>query len=300
MDLSGFIREGKELRTNCDWCHTRGFSQDTGNHMAVNIQKRVGKCWRCGKIVEADVVLEQHMTSTEFFKYKLNGFLDESFFNPPAEVKAKANLFDYDAVSRPISQYDWRYLNYLHGRGISDEEIEKYQLRVGRGRYYGRIMIPTFDTNGNCCYINARALDDNAKNKYINPPESDKSLSLFNINNTYERCVLVVVEGAFSAISAARKLEIFPYVRVVAMYGKTMSQFQAKMIRKIDPIKTLVILDDDCSRRNLDSVVDVLKEEGVRGHSCRIPMGQGDPDECSSELLVKLFMNNIKSMVYEV
>jgi DNA primase len=91
---------------------------------------------------------------------------------------------------------------YLRERGISKQDI--IQWKIGycvSGEYSGRIIVPSFDEDGNLNYFIARSYDGNWK-KYMNPPASRNIV--FNdlmIDWTED---IVIVEGVFDAIKAGK------------------------------------------------------------------------------------------------
>ena len=69
--------------------------------------------------------------------------------------------------------------NYLNSRGITDEDILFWKIGFcPSGEYAGRIIIPSFNENGDCNYFIGRTYQNDWR-KYMNPPTA-KSKIIFN------------------------------------------------------------------------------------------------------------------------
>ena len=73
--------------------------------------------------------------------------------------------------------------NYLINRGINDDKINYYQLRLGKDKYSGRVIIPNKMYGENWCDVfQARDITNKKKPKYLNPAGIDKSKVVFNLH----------------------------------------------------------------------------------------------------------------------
>jgi DNA primase len=94
-------------------------------------------------------------------------------------------------------------LSYLKHRGIGVGEIVKYNIGYCEtGIYAGRIIIPSYDSEGNLNYFVARTFYEDTKMKYKNPPVNRNVIIFENQINWNEPIVLV--EGAFDSFSVRR------------------------------------------------------------------------------------------------
>jgi hypothetical protein len=97
-------------------------------------------------------------------------------------------------TSDPDVKAVWRY---LYSRGLTDKDAWYFKLGVSDElRWKRRIIMPSFDAEGNVNYFVARAIDKDKKPKYDNP-EIDKNPIIFNEINIDWTKRLVLVEGAF-------------------------------------------------------------------------------------------------------
>lgn len=128
---------------------------------------------------------------------------------------------------------------YCTSRGITDEMIDFYDIRLGMDDLFGRIVIPN-ETYGSRriwtdMYSARSYLDQNPK--YMNPRASKKSGVVFNLHNIKEGSEVYVVEGAITAIHAGRD--------AVAVYGCHPSDIQLQNIMNKNPSCIYCVLDND-------------------------------------------------------
>ena len=88
----------------------------------------------------------------------------------------------------------WRY---VYSRGLTDRDVWYFKLGVSdEQRWKRRVIMPSFDANGNLNYFVARAIDKAKKPKYDNPHVDHRSV-IFNELNIDWTKPLVLVEGPF-------------------------------------------------------------------------------------------------------
>ena len=91
-------------------------------------------------------------------------------------------------------------LRYLFERGLTRKDILKWKIGYcGSGKYAGRIIVPSFNNDGNINYFIARSYTGHQR-KYLNPPAS-RDIIFNELMIDWDEPV-VLVEGAFAAIVA--------------------------------------------------------------------------------------------------
>ena len=92
-------------------------------------------------------------------------------------------------------------IRYLLERGVEKNDILKYMMMVcQKGDYFSRIIIPSFDINGDLNYFVARTFNPNYS-PYKNP-SIEKSRIIWNELFLDFTRPMVIVEGVFDAIQA--------------------------------------------------------------------------------------------------
>lgn len=125
--------------------------------------------------------------------------------------------------------------------------------------FYGRIVIPIFDPNGNPVGFGARTLNNNIKPKYLNTKANDifnKSGLLFNYHKakSYARNdEIIIVEGYMDVISAKQmKMD-----NVVGIMGTALTDEHIKLLKKLKCEVTLALDNDEAGK---DAMVRIIPE----------------------------------------
>ena len=93
-------------------------------------------------------------------------------------------------------------MRYLSSRGLTRLDILKWKIGYCKeGRYAGRILIPSFDMDGDCNYFIARSYVGHSY-RYLNPP-ADRDLVFNELMVDWDEPI-ILVEGVFDAIAAGQ------------------------------------------------------------------------------------------------
>jgi len=144
-------------------------------------------------------------------------------------------------------------MSYLKRRGVTMFDILKY--RIGyceRGAYNGKIVIPSYDCNGQLNYFVSRAFYNADKYKHKNPKVS-KDIIGFDLTINWSEPI-ILCEGAFDAIAIKRN--------AIPLFGKIIQpQLQKKIIEK--RVKDIYICLDSDAIRNALSIAERFMGEGL-------------------------------------
>ncbi len=180
---------------------------------------------------------------------------------------------------------------HLGDKGFRPEELAEAGLTAipddGRppyDRFRGRIVFPIRDARGRAIALGGRALDPNARARYLNSPETplfDKSRTLFNLRDARAAAgrsgPLLVVEGYMDVIALVQA----GFEAAVAPLGTAITEDQLDQIWRIT-LEPLVALDGDrAGLAAAQRLIDLALPRLVAGRSLRfvlMPPGQ-DPDD---------------------
>ena len=204
---------------------------------------------------------------------RLRGLLDETarFFHQQLIDSPAAQVARDYVIRRGLSPQtagdfvigyapdDWRQaLHHLQMLGYSQEDAVEAGVatRNDKGNVYDRfrhrLVIPIRDSRGRTVGFGARALDDEAKPKYLNSPQGplfDKSNLLYGLD-TARRAIreyelAVIVEGYMDVIQAYQA----GFTNVVAQMGTALTEEQLRQLARY--AKRLVLaLDPDTAGIN--------------------------------------------------
>jgi len=147
----------------------------------------------------------------------------------PPEYKSLYNLTKSDIYARHA-------LAYLKRRGVTTMDVLKYQIGYcEKGRYANKIIIPTYNIDGQLDYFVARSFEKEPSRKY-DAPSSDKNIIGFENMINWD-IPIVLCEGAFDAIAIKRN--------AIPLFGKNISKKLMQKLVTSEVKKVYLALDKD-------------------------------------------------------
>lgn len=229
--------------------------------LSVSLKKNVFKCWICdyaGRNI--DRLIRRYgdiRDQREWLSFKPKIKLSE-FDKILAEVNEEEEIHTVElpeefttmtSGKRDISFISAR--NYLKKRGIGKEDILRWKIGFcGEGKFKGRVVIPSFDLNGELNYFISRAYDGSWR-KYMNP-SIPKSKIIFNELYLDFDSDLVLTEGIFDAIKAGPN--------AVPILGSTLNE-RSRLFREIikNDTPVYICLDSDAKKKELKIIENLLR-----------------------------------------
>lgn len=237
-----------QIAYDCPVCsfEIKGLEEGDGKgNLEINYKSGVFKCWSCAETNNThgslNKLIKKYGTPRQLKKYNLlrpEEFQD--FKNKPFKVvKLPKEFISFNNVSQGLKlthHYKQAY-NYLKKRNISDDMINKFNIGFCfNGTYQNRIIIPSYDKEGNLNYFIARSYLGNTKIKYKNP-EVQKELIIWNEHLIDWNRAVYIVEGVFDSIFLPNS---------IPMLGKFMSDKLFDLLYK-NAKKIIIVLDPDAA-----------------------------------------------------
>lgn len=182
-------------------------------------------------------------------------------------------------------------LHHLTSKGVEQKKVIDAGLAAesDRGgapydRFRGRIIFPIRDVRGRAIALGGRAMDPNARAKYLNSPETplfDKSRTLYNHGPAREAAgkgkPLIVAEGYMDVIALSEA----GFTATVAALGTAITEHHLRMLWRIAPEPILALDGDTAGIRAAMRVIDIALPLLEAGQSLRFAiMPEGlDPDD---------------------
>ena len=151
-------------------------------------------------------------------------------------------------------------------------------------RFRGRIIFPIRDGRGRAISLGGRAMDPNARAKYLNGPETalfDKGRNLFNIGPAREAAgkgqPLIVAEGYMDVIALSEA----GFTAAVAPLGTAITEDQVRLMWRVSDEPLIALDGDTAGIRAALRLVDLalpLLDAGKGLRFVLLPGGQ-DPDD---------------------
>jgi hypothetical protein len=226
-------------------CISKKCSNDIDKYnLNYNVDKQMFNCWKCGYKGHISKLLKNHGSKDDYeiLSSVIKDIKKEIKIEEISDIKKEVSFPDsFQYLDKaPNSFHKQNALNYLEKRGIGTVEIKKYRLGfTTEGKYRFRIVVPSFDKNGNLNYFDARSFYPNIKPSYMKPDASivKKSEIIFNEQSVSFNVPIFLVEGVF---------DMFPIYNSIPLLGK---KINSVLLNKIIKNKTPVVLclDEDAA-----------------------------------------------------
>ena len=210
---------------------------ECGHHkkkLSVNIAKNVFKCWVC-----------DWSSNKIFYLVKKHGTYQQ-------DIPQKIDLPDefVSLANKNLPQSSIYAINYLKSRGIRKRDIVRWKIGYcDSGEYENRIIIPSFDADGDVNYFVTRTFIDDWK-KYKNPPIS-KNVVFNELFVDFDKDI-VLVEGVFDAIKAG--------TNAIPILGSTLHRTSKLMRTLVDnQAKVYIALDPDAKTKEMRIIKQLLQ-----------------------------------------
>jgi DNA primase len=161
----------------------------------------------------------------------------------PVKVSLPEEFVPLSIIPKGINLEYRHAMAYLKKRSISEHDIKKYNMGYcSKGRFRNRIIVPSYDKQGNLNYFVARSFEKEATLKYDAPSCSKTEIIGFE-NLINWKIPVILCEGSFDAIAIKRN--------AIPLFGKTIPK--ALMMKLVESeVKTVYIaLDNDALKEAL-------------------------------------------------
>jgi DNA primase len=231
---------------NCPFCHHSKPKLEIQIHTNEK-KENPWHCWVCG---------EKGKTLSALFKkikaptHKLQELY--SLIKPGTKQKEQFQTLSLPKEFIPLSQTHTldkittieskHALKFLKTRGLTEADIIKYNIGFcAEGNFSKRVIVPSYDANGELNYFVTRTYLPDDPQKYKNPPVGKNIIGWeYYINWDVP---IVLVEGIFDALTIKRN--------VIPLFGKTISEELMKKIVGSQVKKVYIALDNDALRESL-------------------------------------------------
>ena len=249
----GSSLKGNEQAHHCPFCNHHK------KKLQINLDTQRWHCWVCdskGRSISS--LLRKLNVDLRDISVVKDVYGDEPEYDTKEEYVAKLQLpsefkqlyFCPKSINPSYNQA----LHYLNKRGITKADIVKYNIGYCEdGVYGGRVIIPSYDDNGELNYFVARSFYEDEKMKYKNPPISRDVIVFENMINWNEPITLV--EGVFDSFSVKRN--------VIPLLGKfLLSKLKNKIMEK--GVKDITIMLDSDAIEDSTKHTEWFQKNGIK------------------------------------
>lgn len=237
----------EQYAVNCPTCSAKK-SEDDGDdkfNLEINLSEGVFNCWSCGETEgtkgSLKKLFKKFANKNQIKKLKMVGFDLSEIKSKVKDVNVIEDItlpkgyieFKNGNQKSIIFKQAWNYIT--KERKLSPETIYKFNIGYASGgKYDSRIVIPSYDINGELNYWVTRTYI-NARPKYLNP-DSDKEQIIFNENKINWDSDIYLVEGPFDHIVVHNS---------IPMLGKKLSEKIKHNLFHKASANIIILLDDD-------------------------------------------------------
>ena len=178
-------------------------------------------------------------------KYSVNHILPEEFLSLTIPTKS---IHQKNAIS------------YLRKRNVTHTDLVRYNIGYcEEGKYRNRIIIPSYDVEGNLNFFTGRDFYENSTLRYLNC-DFDKNIIGFESLVDFSE-EITLVEGPMDAISIRRNS--------IPLFGKFLSEkLKIKLIQNRCPLVN-VLLDDD-AQHSVVKICDFLLQNNTNARIIKL------------------------------
>jgi DNA primase len=215
-------------------------------------------CWISDKKGRSITTLFKQLNlSREKFE-QLNRIIETTRYRTGIQVPEKIQVIQLPDAYRPLwinkNTPDFKNaIHYLTKRGITIFDIIKYRIGYCEsGEYSGKIIIPSYDTDGQLNYFVSRAYYSRDTQKHKNPKISKDIIGFGMFINWAEPIILC--EGSFDAIAIKRN--------AIPLFGKIIQPMLQKKIIE-ERVKNIYICLDADALKNAIQIAERFMSEGL-------------------------------------
>jgi len=242
-------------------------------------------CWVCNRKGRSLFSLFKQLNASSSQFQTLSELVGKSslYSTSRKQPLKKNNVIKLPAEFKPLwvnnSSPSYKHaINYLKKRNLLMHDIIKYGIGYcDQGPYKNRIIIPSYDENGDLNFFSGRDFYDNPM-KYKNC-DSTKDIIGFDFFINWNEDI-ILAEGPFDAFAIKRN--------VIPLFGKTMGSNLKKKILKKKVKRIYVSLDTD-------AIIDSLKIiEDFMGYGISVyfvKLSDGDPSEIGFSKMINIIKN---------
>ena len=236
---------GRKLKKQDEWMYWSPFVSHHKPKLQINVQNQNWHCWvsnQGGRNLFQ--LLKKVDASREHFDELAELVDDLPRYKKTTETKSIVKLPD---EFKPLwnggdSIVKKHALNYLHKRGITSEDILKYNIGYcDEGLYSNRIIVPSYDSEGQLNFFVGRDFY-NSPMKYKNSTTL-KDIVGFELFVNWDEPI-ILCEGVFDAMAFRRN--------AIPLFGKTIMNTLKKKIIEYK-VKTIYLsLDNDAIKESIE------------------------------------------------
>ena len=270
--------KGRKLKKTNEYMWWSPFVSHHKQKLQVNIQTGKWHCWVSNQGGHNLFQLLKQVNADRSLYKELSDSIGGSFFSSEKTNKDNKQILSLPKDFKPLwnggdSVQKQHALNFLYNRGVTEEDILRYNIGYClSGTYQNRIIVPSYDGDGQLNYFVGRDFYKGGM-KYKNPPVP-KDIIGFDLYINWNEPI-VLCEGVFDAIAIKSN--------AIPLFGKTLlpklySKITEKRVKHI-----IIALDEDAYKDSL-TLISRFHEMGISVNF--VNMKGKDPSELGYKKMI--------------
>jgi DNA primase len=281
LNQTAYIRKGEEAVYFCPFCsHYK-------KKLEVNVRTQEWHCWVCNSCGKSIRSLFYKLKVKDSYFDELYKIVGKSWKRQEKEEERLKNLSlpdEFIPLWKPSNAFDYGHaMSYLKDRRVTMDDIIRYNIGYcEEGAYRQRVLVPSYDKDGNVNFFAARAYHEGNLYKYMLPPWSKDIIGFELFVNWQEPITLV--EGTFDAMAVRNN--------AIPLFGTTLT-FMLKLAIVNHKVKRVnIVLDNDALKQavNIFDRIEDLQVNQIDIHLIRL--GEKDPSILGFEATHELIENS--------
>jgi len=229
-------RDNIEISVRCPECGKPGKSK-----LCIRLDNEIYHCWVCdlkGRGIARLVGMISPSKKSQYMA-RFPQANAKTVVEAPIEIRLPE---DFKLLGDDTNDpYAREIKNYAHSRGFSAPMLWRYRCGYSRiGKWYRRLLMPSFDEDGNLNYLTGRAIDKNNHIRYVNESLPKKDIIFNEIDVDFGNRI-VLVEGPLDLIKCG--------VNSTCLLGSTLNE-NSLLFERITKNATPVVLLLDPDAQN--------------------------------------------------
>jgi hypothetical protein len=280
LNQTAYIRKDEEAVYFCPFCsHYK-------KKLEVNVRTQEWHCWICNSKGRSISSLFYKLKAKEWCFNELYKIIGKGWKRNESEEISRQSFSlpdEFMPLWKPTNSSNYGLaMAYLHDRQVLMDDIIRYNIGYCEsGEYERRIVIPSYDKDGNLNFFAARSYVD-AFYKYLLPPWPKTIIGFELFINWNEPITLV--EGTFDAVAVRNN--------AIPLFGTTLT-LGLKLAIITNKVKRVnIVLDNDALKQAVDVYdgIEDLQVNQIDIHLVRL--GDKDPSVLGFEATHKLIENS--------
>lgn len=279
--LESVLGKGKGSNVTNDYAFHCPVCNHHNPKLIINIKTGQYNCWVCNPPTKGKTptsLLKKIGAPKESIAEMKSYFVGDNTRLDDIKYEKVALPKEFISLQVPNQSLEYKHaIAYLRSRGISYNDIIKYNIGYCEsGRYRDKIIVPSYDSNGQLNYFVARSYTGRSGMK-IDAPSCNKSEIIgfeYHINWSVP---VILCEGIFDAIAIKRN--------AIPLFGKSIPK--SVMMKLVQPeVKTVYLaLDQDAIKeatKYSEQLLDLGKEVYL------LNLEEKDPSDIGFEKMITL------------